>query len=145
MVQLVGCVMTAEEVNVATLAVKKVRIEPVMGTELDHHLGYLRVQAGNDSNGTSGGKMLTGEGPVRLDFPRDRDGSFNRIVIPKHARRFTGFDDRIIAMTRGMHDHVRNPGLCQVTVEAVVTKHRGAAQRYRAARSHRTRQAAVTG
>lgn len=41
--------------------------------------------------------------PLRLDVPRDRDGSFQPILIPKHERRFTGFDDKIIAMyARGM-------------------------------------------
>src|SRR3546814_8811581 len=36
-------------------------------------------------------------------IPRDRDGSFEPILIPKHERRFTGFDDKIIAMyARGM-------------------------------------------
>jgi transposase-like protein len=38
-----------------------------------------------------------------VDIPRDRDGSFAPILIPKHERRFTGFDDKIIAMyARGM-------------------------------------------
>lgn len=47
--------------------------------------------------------MLTEHGPVRVELPRDRDGSFAPILIPKHERRFTGFDDRIIAMyARGM-------------------------------------------
>jgi putative transposase len=47
--------------------------------------------------------VLTGEGPLRLDIPRDRDGSFNPVLIPKHERRFTGFDDKITAMyARGM-------------------------------------------
>ncbi|CAG2160880.1 hypothetical protein LMG26411_07829 [Cupriavidus numazuensis] len=47
--------------------------------------------------------MLTEDGPLRVDLPRDRDGSFNPILIPKHERRFTGFDDKIIAMyARGM-------------------------------------------
>ncbi|MDQ0143542.1 transposase-like protein [Cupriavidus necator] len=36
-------------------------------------------------------------------MPRDRDGSFEPVLIPKHERRFTGFDERIIAMcARGM-------------------------------------------
>ncbi len=36
-------------------------------------------------------------------MPRDRDGSFEPILIPKHERRFTGFDDKIVAMyARGM-------------------------------------------
>lgn len=42
--------------------------------------------------------MLTGEGPLRIEVPRDRDGSFQPILIPKHERRFTGFDEHIIAM-----------------------------------------------
>lgn len=47
--------------------------------------------------------MLTGEGSMRVDIPRDRNGSFQPILIPKHERRFTGFDDKIIAMyARGM-------------------------------------------
>ena len=47
--------------------------------------------------------MLTDDGPLRLAIPRDRDGRFAPILIPKHARRFTGFDDKIIAMyARGM-------------------------------------------
>lgn len=41
---------------------------------------------------------MTGDGPLRLEIPRDRDGSFDPILIPKHERRYTGFDDKIIAM-----------------------------------------------
>ena len=47
--------------------------------------------------------MLAEDGPLRVDIPRDRDGNFEPILIPKHEHRFTGFDDEIIAMyTRGM-------------------------------------------
>ncbi|AGW94765.1 hypothetical protein N234_32450 [Ralstonia pickettii DTP0602] len=47
--------------------------------------------------------LITDRGPVRVELPRDRDGSFDPILIPKHERRFTGFDERIIAMyARGM-------------------------------------------
>ncbi|WP_420874561.1 IS256 family transposase [Paraburkholderia tropica] len=41
--------------------------------------------------------------PIRIEVPRDRDGSFEPLLIPKHERRFTGFDDKIVAMyARGM-------------------------------------------
>jgi transposase-like protein len=47
--------------------------------------------------------VITDDGPVRIEVPRDRDGSFEPQIIPKHARRFTGFDDKVIAMyARGM-------------------------------------------
>jgi putative transposase len=40
---------------------------------------------------------------LRIEVPRDRQGSFEPILIPKHERRFTSFDDKIIAMyARGM-------------------------------------------
>ncbi len=54
--------------------------------------------ATNHRNGKSGKTVLTDDGPLRLEIPRDRDGSFAPIPIPKHERCFTGFDDKIIAM-----------------------------------------------
>ena len=47
--------------------------------------------------------MLTEDGPLHIEVPRDREGSFEPILIPKHERRFKGFDERIVAMyARGM-------------------------------------------
>ncbi len=46
---------------------------------------------------------MTEDGPLRIEVPRDRSGSFEPLLIPKHERRFTGFDDKIVAMySRGM-------------------------------------------
>ena len=100
--------MTGEAVNAASMAFKKALIERAMEAELGHHLGYPAGAAKpdgtvNQRNGSTGKTVLTGEGPLRVDIPRDRDGSFDPILIPKHERRFTGFDDKIIAMyARGM-------------------------------------------
>jgi len=99
--------MTAEAVNAASLAFKKALIERALGAELTHHLGYPAgakpEAASNQRNGVSGKTVLTDEGPVRIDVPRDREGSFEPILIPKHERRFTGFDDKIVVMyARGM-------------------------------------------
>jgi len=75
---------------------------------VNHHLGYppgaAKPQAGsNQRNGTGAKTVYTGDGPLRLDIPRDRESSFEPILIPKHERRFTGFDDKIIARyARGM-------------------------------------------
>jgi putative transposase len=72
------------------------------------HLGYRPGQArpagqANERNGASGKTVITERGPVRVELPRDRDGSFEPVLIAKHERRFTGFDERIIAMyARGM-------------------------------------------
>ena len=100
--------MSAEAIQDASMAFKKALIERALGAELGQHLGYPQGAerpegASNQRNGSSGKTILTDDGPLRLDIPRDRDGSFSPILIPKHERRFTGFDDKIIAMyARGM-------------------------------------------
>ena len=100
--------MTGEAVNAASMAFKKALIERALGAELGHHLGYANGAAkpeasSNQRNGASGKTVLTDDGPLRIDVPRDRDASFEPLLIPKHERRFTGFDDKIIAMyARGM-------------------------------------------
>jgi putative transposase len=103
-----GTPMTAEQINATTLALKKALIERALGAELSHHLGYAPGAArpeevGNQRNGKSAKTVLTDTGPMRIEVPRDRAGTFEPILIPKHERRFTGFDDKIVAMyARGM-------------------------------------------
>jgi transposase-like protein len=100
--------MTADQINATTMALKKALIERALGAELSHHLGYppgsaRPEEAANLRNGTSAKTVLTEDGPLRIEVPRDRAGSFEPILIPKHERRFTGFDDKIVAMyARGM-------------------------------------------
>jgi len=101
--------MTGEQINATTLALKKALIERALGGELSHHLGYApgatrpEGATGNQRNGISAKTVRTDGGPLRIEVPRDREGSFEPLLIGKHERRFTGFDDKIIAMyARGM-------------------------------------------
>jgi transposase-like protein len=106
--QLVQGPMTAESILDVTTALKKALIERALGGELSHHLGYppggdKPAEASNHRNGSTGKTVLTEDGPLRIEVPRDRQGSFEPLLIPKHERRFTGFDDKIVAMyARGM-------------------------------------------
>jgi transposase-like protein len=106
--QFVNGPMSAEAVNAASMAFKKALIERALGAELTHHLGYAPgtdkpMDAINHRNGSTGKTVLTEDGPLRIEVPRDRAGSFEPLLIPKHERRFTGFDDKIVAMyARGM-------------------------------------------
>ena len=90
------------------MAFKKALIERALGAELTHHLGYAPgsekpQEANNHRNGATGKTVLADDGPLRIDVPSDRAGSFEPLLIPKHERRFTGFDDKIVAMyARGM-------------------------------------------
>jgi transposase-like protein len=100
--------MSPTDVQALFQSFKQAVIERAMGAEMSHHLGYREGEARpegetNHRNGRTGKTVLTEDGPLRIAVPRDRDGTFEPILIPKHARRFTGFDDKIIAMyARGM-------------------------------------------
>lgn len=95
--------MTGEAINAAGVAFKKALIEAALNAELSHHLGY-RVDderpegSTNHRNGVTAKSVLTGDGRLPIETPRDREGSFQPVLIPKHARRFTGFDDKVIAL-----------------------------------------------
>lgn len=83
-------------------------VSRAMEGEMSHHLGYGRGESpaeGQDNrrNGTSGKTLRTSHGAVEVQVPRDRKGSFSPQIVPKHERRFEGFDDKIISMyARGM-------------------------------------------
>ena len=106
--ELVKGPMTAEAVEDVSRAFKKALIERALGAEISHHLGYAAgadkpPSATNHRNGKSGKTVLTDDGPLRIEVPRDREGEFEPRLIGKHERHFTGFDDKIIAMyARGM-------------------------------------------
>ena len=86
----------------------KAIVERAMEAELTHHLGYAkRDPAGrekqNKRNGVSRKRLKGDFGEIEIAVPRDREGSFSPQIVPKHERRFRGFDDKIISMyARGM-------------------------------------------
>jgi putative transposase len=100
--------MTGEAINAAGIAFKQALIEASLNAELTHHLGYAPgaerpASTTNQRNGITAKTVLTGDGKVRVETPRDRDGSFEPLLLPKHARRFTAFDDSIVALyARGL-------------------------------------------
>jgi len=100
--------LTPEELEITVRRFKKAVIERALGGELTHHLGYppggtKPDDTTNHRNGTSEKTVLTDDGPLTLDVPRDRDSSFEPRLVAKHDRRFTGFDDKIIALyARGL-------------------------------------------
>lgn len=81
--------------------------ERVLGAEMTHYLGYEKGQAprgeegrkpGNHRNGTSRKTLVSEDGELEIEVPRDRAGEFEPRFIRKGQRRFGGFDSKIIAM-----------------------------------------------
>lgn len=86
----------------------KLLVEKALDAEMAQHLGHAKHEpvanpAGNTRNGKSK-KTLKGEfGELPIEIPRDRHGTFEPLLIPKHQTRWTGFDDKVISLyARGM-------------------------------------------
>jgi putative transposase len=100
--------MTAESLDAVMRKFKKAFLERSLSAEMTHHLGYeagAEKPAGssNHRNGSSAKTILTDEGPLRIEIPRDRHGDFEPQIVGKHERRFSGFDDKIISLyARGL-------------------------------------------
>ena len=74
-----------------------------MEVELTDHLGYEPHQeppggAGNTRNGSTPKTLITEQGEVQINTPRDRAGTFEPQIVRKRQRRFEGFDDKILAL-----------------------------------------------
>ena len=86
----------------------KALVERALAAEMEAHLGHAKNEAvtnpaGNARNGKSS-KTLKGEfGELPIEIPRDRNGSFEPQLIPKHQTRWNGFDEKILSLyARGM-------------------------------------------
>ena len=86
----------------------KALVERALQAEMAEHLGHDKHETvinatGNTRNGKSR-KTLKGEfGELPIEIPRDREGSFEPLIISKHQTRWAGFDDKILSLyARGM-------------------------------------------
>lgn len=112
-------------------------LERAMSAEMTDHLGHEKNQpvvnlCGNVRNGRYK-KRVKGEfGEIEVEVPRDRESSFEPVILPKGQRRFTGFDDKIISLyargmtTREIQGHLEeaygvevSPSLISTVTEAV--------------------------
>jgi transposase-like protein len=90
-------------------------LETALEVEMTEELGYERherTDSANSRNGTSKKTLQTDVGSVTIDVPRDRNGSFDPVIVPKHSRRLSGFDEHVLSLyakgftTGDIVDHV---------------------------------------
>ncbi len=112
-------------------------LERAMQSEMTEHLGYVKNastgnNSGNSRNGSYNKKLKGDFGQMDLSVPRDRNSTFDPVIIPKGESRFKGFDDKIISMyakgmtTRDIRSHLEemygvevSPTLISQVTEAV--------------------------
>lgn len=86
----------------------KAVLERALQTEVTHHLGYESGDpggrgSGNSRNGSSSKTITTVNGPVGIAVPRDRNGSFEPVIVPKKARRLDNINSVVLSLySRGM-------------------------------------------
>ena len=83
-------------------------IERALAGELKHHLQSSKAEgsepessepsAGNSRNGYSKKTIRSEQGEMEVSIPRDRQGDFEPVLVPKHQRRVAGLDEKIVAM-----------------------------------------------
>ncbi len=117
---------TLDDLNGLVKLMLKSALERMLDTEMDVHLGRMSLPgsaadvpehtlassgptsptnkcAKNRRNGHSQKTVQGDLGEITLETPRDRDGTFEPQVIPKHQRRLSGFDEKILALyAKGM-------------------------------------------
>ena len=80
-------------------------VERALAGELTHHLKSEETSAEppNSRNGRSKKTIQSEHGELELSIPRDRNGSFEPVLVPKHQRRLAGLDEKILALyARGL-------------------------------------------
>jgi putative transposase len=81
----------------------KTVLETALEAEMTEHVGYephdrAGHHSGNSRNGTRTKTVVTDIGPVDVDVPRDRNGTFEPKIVRKRQRRLTGVDDLVVSL-----------------------------------------------
>ena len=104
--------------NGAIKKIIKASLEGMLDAELTEHLGYERYSpvgrnSGNSRNGKSRKTLKNDNGEIDIEIPRDRNGSFDPIIVKKYERTLGPIEDKIISMyakgmtTRDIQSHIQ--------------------------------------
>jgi transposase-like protein len=116
-----------------------------MQAELAGQIGYGKSESGekpsgNRRNGKSSKTLRTGQGPMEIAVPHDRDGEFEPAIVPKNQREWRWFDEKILAMyshgmsTQGIQATIKeiyNVDISAELVSRVTDEVKGLAEEWR--------------
>ena len=101
-------IQSADDLQAALKDVFAETLQAMLDGELDTHLGYAKYaiqdkQTSNSRNGRSRKTLTSPHGDVTLAVPRDREGTFEPVIVPKHQTTMPTIEDQIVALyARGM-------------------------------------------
>ena len=89
-------------------------LELALEAEMTEHVGYEAYDpaghhSGNSRNGIRSKTVLTDIGPIELDVPRDRAGTFEPAIVAKRKRRLGGVDQMVLSLSAKGLTHGRSP------------------------------------
>lgn len=125
-----GGLKTAGDLQVYLKEIFKDTLQEMLEAELEMDLGYAKGDRANKDtdnrrNGHSKKKVKSKLGDIELDIPRDRQGTFEPAVIPKHKRDISGIEEQVISLyargmsTRDIHDQIKDIYGIEVSAEMV--------------------------
>jgi putative transposase len=96
-----GVALTGED-GLLTSMVKEV-LQAGLDVEMSEHLGYEPYESvgrgsGNSRNGSYPKTVKRDVGPVELQIPRDLQGTFEPVTVPKHVRRLEGLGANVLSL-----------------------------------------------
>ena len=126
--------MTVEELAGENGLLKKLTsrfYSKALDAEMDEHLGYKKNDnagdnSGNSRNGYTRKTVITDDNDtIEVQVPRDRNSTFEPVIIPKHEKRTPLFNDQIISMysfgmsTRDIQRHLQQVYGVEVSPETI--------------------------
>jgi len=96
-------IKTGEDLSALSSQLVKLTVEAALSAEMERHLGYPKHSpeghhSGNSRNGTTQKTLKGDHGEVRINTPRDRNGTFEPELIRKGQTRLTGMDEQILCL-----------------------------------------------
>ena len=125
-----GDLKTVNDLHTYLKEMFKDTLQEMLEAELEVELGYAKGDKKNKNtdnrrNGTTPKTVNSRFGPLKLDIPRDRNGEFEPIVVPKHTRDISDIEEQIISLyargmsTRDIHDQIKDLYGIEVSADMV--------------------------
>ena len=105
-------------------------LQELLEAEMDASIGYTKndknqLVTDNKRNGYSTKTVKTQFGEIPIDIPRDRNGEFEPVIVPKYQRNISGIEEKIISLyahgmsTRDIHDQIKEIYGIEVSADMV--------------------------